>query len=153
MDGVDGVDGATYPPGTEGQVLTTVGGEWVPADPTGGGGGGGTYARTTTAITGAGYKETPLAAGYKLLGVQASAPNTRVRLYQTAAGRAADALRPFTQEPTPAVGLVFDALLIDTATLGTNPVVDGFRPAGETQVYLNIQGTAGTVTLTWQRTE
>lgn len=146
------VPGAALPAvGPEGEVLTVVGGVWASAPA--GGGGGGSYTRTTTVITGNGNQTAALAAGWKIIAIQCSQANTRVRVYRSAAQRTADASRPFGAQPTIKDAVIYDVLCATTAIDYTNPVVEGFRPTGEANVYFNITGTSGTVTLTWQRTE
>jgi hypothetical protein len=98
-----------------------------------------------------GLQTDPMAAGYRIISVQCASANTRVRVYRTAAQRAADAARSFATLPV-GDAVILDMLCDTTDVFFTNPVSGAYRPSGEPSVYFNIEG-AGSTTLTWQRAE
>lgn len=119
----------------------------------------GTY---TTASLGAGGVETgliTLSLTFLLLAIQTSAP-ARVRLYETAAYRTADASRPVGVDPAVSgSGVILDYLTTSgalSATLSPIPVGSNMESSPSTSIPLSITATgAGTVTLTltYLRTE
>lgn len=129
-------------------------------------GGGGTSAgretesvvTTTLALSEAWVGTVTLSPGYRLLRVETSVP-ARVRVYDSAASRTADASRFVGVDPTPPHGVILD-LLTTSSVLGwwMNPVVDGYTADGTVDVPVSVTNlgtstTAVTVTFTFVRSE
>lgn len=102
----------------------------------------------------------PLAPGYRLYRI-ATSHAARVRLYATAAQRAADVLRPVGSDPLGDHGLMFEYVTTAAAlAAGLSPLVDGALMENVltndipiTITNLSQTARAITVTLTWARTE
>ncbi len=100
--------------------------------------------------------DVPLAAGYRLLSITVSGP-ARVRLYVSAAHRAADEGRPVGVDPVGDHGLVLE--FVSTAGLlsaSLSPVVDGYCPTGTAAkaAVTNLSSPAPIILdLEWIRTE
>jgi hypothetical protein len=141
---------------------TLVGGE-------GGGGGGGLEGRTEVVLNEASEGINPagqlngqfdLAPGYRVLKIQASHVDSRVRLYGTAAKRSVDYLRPDTTTPSGDHGVMLDYTALDPGPTWITPPIDGYNqdaPATNA-VYWTLDNDGATnvpiqVTLTLVATE
>jgi hypothetical protein len=130
-------------------------GETGPQGPAGADGvGGGGFTRQATVLTAAtGDGTTPLAAGFRVLSVGSSAATTRLRVYRTAAARAADAARAYTAEPALGSGLICEYRWTTPGVTIADPEFTASRPAGESVVYFNVEGASSDITIAWIRTE
>lgn len=105
----------------------------------------------TRVITGANSNGTvSLSAAFKIVAVQYSGA-ARLRLYRTAAGRAADAHRDFTTTPPNNVTLLYDFLALGATTDNEAPVL-GAGEAGSRNIFYRIDHGPATITLQWVRT-
>ncbi len=107
---------------------------------------------TTAALVAGGSEQglVNLAWGYRLLDIATSAP-ARVRLYTTAAARAADVTRGVGTTPGYGAGLVMDVLTTNTATLNLAPEVAGHNRDGSNgAIPITVTASnAGAVTVTF----
>lgn len=144
--GDTGATGATGPKGETGATGATgpKGDKGDKGDP----GSGYTVQTTTlTAVNGTGTVD--LAVSAMLLAVTYSAAG-RFRLYRTAAGRTADASRPFSTAYAGGAGLLYDYLSEGAETDLERPF-DVAWASGESAFYYRADGPI-TVTLTWVQT-
>lgn len=162
--GDTGDTGAQGPQGPQGPKGDT--GNTGPAGPQGDPGPpGGFEARTTSVVTtgslanGATANVTmTLPAGYRLLKIETDVA-ARVRLYDSAASRTADASRPIGTDPTGRHGVILDFVTTQAAlSWWMNPVVDGYTADASTSVPVAVTNLSGgahtvTVTLTYVRSE
>lgn len=99
-----------------------------------------------------------LSLGYRILHIATTAP-ARVRLYDTAADRDFDRVRPVAIIPAPSVGIVMDFLTVPQMLAAPlSPVPEGANLESTPSALIpisvtSVNGGTVTVTLTWVRTE
>lgn len=100
----------------------------------------------------------PLSLGYRILHIATTAPS-RTRLYDTAADRDFDLVRPVSIIPAPSVGIVMDFLTVPQMLAAPlSPVPEGVNLESTPSALIpisvtSVNGGTITVTLTWVRTE
>lgn len=173
-DGADGAPGTDGAPGSPGDTLTigtvTTGAPGstaaasvtgaspnktlnltIPRGDTGATGPSGVAAvQTTTLAALAGDFTLALAPAFTILAVTYSGA-CRLRLYRTAAGRAADASRASTTAYPGGLGLLYGYIAAAAETDQESPA-DGAYGAGEAQVYGRLDGGPVDVTIAWVQT-
>lgn len=151
-DGQDGAPGEGVPTGgAAGQVLakasaTNFDTEWV--DPSGGGGSQTIQTTTLEAASGDGTVE--LAPAFTILSVTFS-DAARLRMYRTAAGRAADAARTSTTAVPNDVTWLY-GYNAESATTDQECPVDGAWASGETEIYYRVDGGPVDISIRWVQT-
>ena len=121
--------------------------------------------RTTTSVTTATLADAAtedatitMKPGYRLLKVETDIP-ARIRVYDSATSRTADASRPIGTDPEGVHGVLFELVTItDSLVWWLSPVVDGYTADASDTVPLaitNLSGGTDTVTIifTWVRSE
>jgi len=162
VPGPSGPQGPTGPAGPTGPTgpASTIPGPAGPIGPTGPTGPAGPIAARTTATfttaTLAGNAEASgtvdLAPCFELLAIEASGP-CRIRLYSTAAARAADQARAIGTEATPGLGVVAEVVTTAAAVQHLDPHAHGasMETTPSSAIPYRIQNTSGapaTLTLT-----